>query len=262
MLSVQNISFSYGTQAVLDAVTFKVPGGKLCGLFGPNGAGKTTLFKCCLNHLKTGRGVVTIDGQRTSALSVKKLARKAAYVPQGHRPPFPFKVKDVVLMGRTPHLQPFSMIRRQDQHKAMQAMDALSIRPLADRFYNQLSGGQRQLVLIARAVAQESPLMLLDEPTSGLDFSNQIKIWQIMRGLAHEGKTILACSHDPNHVLWFCDEVIVLHQQHIVAHGAPAETINVSLMEEMYHQRYLIADVHGATVILPRDIANRTERRP
>ena len=260
MLSVQKLAFSYGREPVLDKVSFEMPSGQLCGLLGPNGSGKTTLFKCCLNHIKAYQGSVLIEGIETRGMPAKRMARAAAYVPQEHQPPFPFQVKDIVLMGRTPHLGAFSLVSRRDKQKTMEVLEDLGLVPLANRQYNQLSGGQRQLVLLARAMAQESPVMLLDEPTSALDLNNQIKIWRTIRRLSREGRTVLACSHDPNHLLWFCDRVVVLHDRQVLAQGEPAATITETLLDRLYKGACSVVDVAGAPMIVPRELMARHSR--
>ena len=163
------------------------------------------------------------------------MARMVSYVPQEHKPPFPYLVKDVVLMGRTPHLSGLFGVSKHHKQKVSEAMDLIGITHMADTPYNQLSGGQRQMVLIARAVAQETPLLFLDEPTSALDFSNQIKIMNILRQIADQGTTIVACTtHDPNHVLWFCDSVVVLDKQRFVAQGNPTDIMCDTVLDEIY----------------------------
>jgi iron complex transport system ATP-binding protein len=252
MFEVQNLSFSYGEHEILQGLSFAVRRGELCGLFGPNGCGKTTLFRCCLSFLKFG-GKVLLGGHETRSLGVKSLARRIAYVPQEHHPQFPFSVFEVVLMARTPHMASGLFgISRKDQAKALEALDWLDIADLAPLGYTQLSGGQRQLVLIARALAQETNVILLDEPTSSLDFHNQVKVWQVLRRIAGQGITILACSHDPNHVAWFCDRVVMLHDHKIVAEGKPREVFQEDLLNTLYQGSCRVVDAGDVTVVLPK----------
>jgi iron complex transport system ATP-binding protein len=259
MLDVRDLHFNYGSIPVLNGISFNVEEGELCGLFGPNGCGKTTLFKCCLNFLKSHSGSVLMDGKDVRALRVEDLAKVVAYVPQEHKPPFPYLSREVVLMGRTPRLNGFFGISRQDKIKAADAMDLLGLTELADFPYNQLSGGQRQMILMARAIAQETPLMFLDEPTSALDFSNQIRIWRIMRLVAESGVTILACSHDPNHVSWFCDKVVVMKDNRILKQGSSHNVITEATMDEIYQDMCSVRNLGGVKMVLPRDVALRQE---
>jgi iron complex transport system ATP-binding protein len=258
MLDIRDLSFAYDRQPVLRGITVHVAEGQLCGLFGPNGAGKTTLFKCCLGLLDYHAAALTIDGQDVGRLSPARLARLVAYVPQEHRPPFPFLVRDIVLMGRTPHLAWFGRASRRDHEVVSDTLTQLGIAHLAGRPYNELSGGQRQLVLIARAVAQDTPVILLDEPTSGLDFSNQVRIWEILQRLASRGTAVLACSHDPNHVAWFCHKVVAMNGTGVVAEGTPDEVITEPVLARIYAASCVVQRVAGVTVVLPRAVVHRS----
>lgn len=255
MLTVKDLRFQYGMQPVLKNISFHVGEGQLCGLFGPNGCGKTTLFKCCLKFLKSQGGEIMVDGQDINGLRIDEMAKLVAYVPQEHKPPFPYLVKDVVLMGRTPRLRSFFGTSKEDRRKALGALKLLGLQGIADKPYNQLSGGQRQMVLIARAVAQETPLMFLDEPTSALDFSNQIRIWRIMRQIAESGVTILACSHDPNHVSWYCDQVVVMNHNRILREGPPRKVITESVLDEIYRDVCAVRNLDEARMVLPKEVA-------
>lgn len=257
MIQIRNLKFSYGQHQVLKGVSTDILKGALCGLFGPNGSGKTTLFKCCLNFIKAESGEISVAGLQVRTTPVQQLAQAIAFVPQDHKPPFPYKVKEIVLMGRTPHLGGgFFAISRVHQEKAIEAMALLGILDLADTPYDNLSGGQRQLVLIARAIAQETSILFLDEPTSALDFHNQIKIWKILRKLTRDGLTVVACSHDPNHILWFCDQVVMLDQGNILADGEPGVCFNEETLAKIYQDTCHIHNLEGASIVLPRGLIN------
>jgi len=255
MLQVEDIHFNYGKKEILKNISFDVEEGLLCGLFGPNGCGKTTLFKCCMKFLKFHKGSVIMDGIDIKKHRIEDMAKVVAYVPQEHKPPFPYLVKEVVLMGRTPHLGGFFGVKRTDKEKALDALELLDISHLGEQPYNQLSGGQRQMVLIARAIAQETKLMFLDEPTSALDFSNQMRIWTLLRKVAEQGITILACSHDPNHVTWFCDKVVVMNNNGIIGQGAPNHVITETILDEIYQNMCTVRSLGKVKMILPRDVA-------
>jgi iron complex transport system ATP-binding protein len=260
MLDIDQLHFSYGTNHVLRGISARVQPGSVCAFFGPNGCGKTTLFRCCLRLQKPDQGEIFVNGRKVQKMSVGELARQTAFVPQEHQPPFPYLVKEVVLMGRTPHLGGgvFSIAPIHFE-KTLAALELLGIKHLADRHYHQLSGGQRQMVLIARAIAQDTPLIFLDEPTSALDYHNQIKIWQILRQLAGLGKTIVACSHDPNHVVWFCDQVVMMDGGKVIDAGDPAACFKSGNLEKIYGDTCVVREWQDSLMVLPRVVVDRQE---
>ncbi len=250
-LEIQGLSFSYANRPVLRDISFGVRQGSIVGLFGPNGSGKTTLFRCCLGLLEPDSGSVRIAGHDVRGQGIAELARRVAYVPQEHRPGFPFLVRELVAMGRTPHMGGLFRLTRTDLLRVEEALDKAGIRDLANEPCTRLSGGQRQLVCLARALAQEAPLMLLDEPTSALDFNNQMLVWQTLRRIAQEGVTALVCCHDPNHILWFCDSVAVLHQGALQASGPSRETLTADLLHTLYGDGLEVCTVEGRPLVRP-----------
>lgn len=233
-ISFSNLHFSYDKQEVLHGVSAGINSGGIHALFGPNGSGKTTLLKCLAGIFRPQSGEVFVQGQNTSGLAVKELSRRVCYVPQEHHVSFSYSVLEVVLMGRTPYLGGVSGPKAEDVLIAQEAISTVGIEDIAEKAYTELSGGQRQLVLMARALAQNSPVMILDEPTSALDFKNQLTVWQTLRDLKSSGRTILVCTHDPNHVLWFCDQVLVLKGGKLIAQGEADKLINDELLENLY----------------------------
>jgi len=252
MLAIRELSFAYD-HPVLDRVGFALQPQQLCALFGPNGTGKTTLYRCILGLLRPGPGgTIELDGVPTDSMPRAALARRIAYVPQEHSPPFPYLVKEMVLMGRTPHLGGVFGPSRADRSAAFAALEMIGISDLADRSYTSLSGGQRQLVLLARALAQDADILLLDEPTASLDFGNQLLLWRTIRRLTANGKTALICTHDPNHVLWFCDRVVVLGRDgQLQGVGTPDQIIEADLVERLYGPVASLHPVADRTVALP-----------
>jgi iron complex transport system ATP-binding protein len=257
MLAVANLHYSYGALEVLHGVSFEAAAGEVCGLFGPNGCGKTTLFRCCLGLLSGRAERLTVDGHAVTPMPPAERARLMAYVPQEHRPPFPLRVHDVVMLGRTPYLGLLGRASAGDLRTVDQTIDRLGLTDLAMRPYDRLSGGQRQLVLIARAVAQQTPVILLDEPASGLDFRNQVRIWRILRELAAGGTTVVCCTHDPNHVSWFCDRAVVLQAGHVVSQGPPDEALNLATLERLYPGVCSVTRADGLSIVRPSQLAGR-----
>lgn len=250
-LDIRGLSFSYGQHNVLDDISLSVKPGEICGLLGPNGCGKSTLFRCCMGFLHPQKGHVRVHGVNIAHMKPSALAAHVAYVPQEHRQPFPFTARDMVLMGRSPKMAGWFRLRREDERIAEEAMARIGILHLAERPCNQLSGGQRQLVLIARAMAQQTPLILLDEPTSSLDFSNQLSVWNVLREVASHGVAVLVCCHDPNHILWFCDKAAVMHKGRICAEGPSAEVVTQELLQHIYGPKCLRLGTGRASMVCP-----------
>jgi iron complex transport system ATP-binding protein len=258
MLSVRRLSFGYGTRPVLHDVSFDAAEGRVCGLFGPNGCGKTTLFRCCLG-LERGRAErLTVDGHSVASMAAGDRARLMAYVPQEHKPPFPLRVRDVVMLGRTPYLGLLGRASVDDDRVVDATLERLDLADLAARPYDRLSGGQRQLALIARAVAQQTPVILLDEPASGLDFRNQVRIWRLLGELAAGGTTVVCCTHDPNHVAWFCHRVVVMNQGRVVADGRPDTALDLQTLERLYPGICATGQADGIQVVHPSGLTRRS----
>lgn len=225
--------------------------GELCAILGINGSGKSTLFKCIMGFLSPKEGSVSFNERTVNHLKTSEIAKKVAYVPQEHPVTFPFTVREMVIMGRTAHISNFFNISDHHYEKTEEALRALSLEYLADKPFSQLSGGQRQMVLIARALAQETELMLLDEPTSSLDFKNQLRIWEILLNLKKEGKSVFVCTHDPNHVLWFCDRVIIIDKHRLIADGQPKDVLDQETLAQIYGPTCSLMNIEGKGIVLP-----------
>ena len=251
-LDIRHLSFAYAGAPVLHDVSLRVRPGQICGLLGPNGSGKSTLFRCCMGFLHPQEGQVHVKGVNIAHMSPAKLSRHVAYVPQEHRLPFPFLVRDMVLMGRSPHMNGWFRLSEEDRIIAEDVMRRIGIESLAEAACNQLSGGQRQLVLIARAMAQKTPLILLDEPTSALDFSNQLAVWKVLREVADEGVAILVCCHDPNHILWFCDTAAVLTRGRIFSQGPVHEAVTETVLQHIYGPQCVRISAGAVDMVCPR----------
>lgn len=251
-LCASNIHHAYRSRKVLHGANLQLAPGQVVSLLGANGAGKSTLLRIVLGLLRPQSGEVRLGDRALSDYPRRELARHLAYVPQVHATPFPYSVRQVVLMGRLPATGMFGAAGREDQRIAEQAMVRLGITALAERPYTEISGGERQLALIARALTQGSRLLILDEPASGLDYGNQIALLELLRRLADDGYGILKTTHHPDHVLASSDRVAILKDGAIIADGKPAEVMSASLLSELYGVAIAPARLaDGRTVILP-----------
>ncbi len=233
-LSADNLAFGYGTRRVGSGVTLELNAGEVLCLLGPNGSGKTTLFKTLLGLLPPQAGNVLIDGHDARTLARDEIARQISYVPQVHGAFFPYTVREIVLMGRTAHLGLFSAPSARDHAAALDAIRRMGIAHLADAVYTQISGGERQLALIARALAQDARMVIMDEPTANLDFGNQVRVLERIRALAGEGIGVLLSTHDPDHAFLCADRVAMLHQGGLTACGAAAEVMTAEKLQQLY----------------------------
>lgn len=233
-LEVRNLSFSYGEHPVLDDVSFSLEDGQVLSVLGPNGVGKSTLFHCILGLLTPQAGEILADGRNIRTLSSRELAQRIAYIPQSHNPAFHFNVLDMVLMGTTAQLGYFSAPGQKQLEQAQTVLEQLGISHLAQRGYAHISGGERQLCLIARAMVQQARILVLDEPSANLDYGNRIRVMQTLRALAKEGYAIIQSTHDPDQAYLYSDRILALCRGKVLAWGTPRETISNSLISRLY----------------------------
>ncbi len=233
-LEVCGLSFSYGEHDVLKSISFSAQYGELLSVLGPNGVGKSTLFRCILGLLKPQSGECLIDGKSTAGLSAKELAAHIAYIPQSHYPTFNFSVMDMVLMGTTAQVNALSVPGKRQMALAQEALDKLGISRLANRGYTNISGGERQLVLIARAIAQQAKILIMDEPSANLDYGNRTRVMRTVRSLAAQGYAIIQSTHDPDQAFLYSDKVLAIHGGQVLAHGSPKDTITGELISKLY----------------------------
>jgi iron complex transport system ATP-binding protein len=233
-LEASHLDFGYGARRVGRDVSLSVTAGEVLCLLGPNGSGKTTLFKTLLGLLPAQGGAVLLEGEDLRRMDRAMVARSVSYVPQAHAAFFPFTVEEVVLMGRTAHLGLFSSPSRRDREAAFAAVARMGIEHLADAVYTRISGGERQLTLIARALAQEAQVAVMDEPTANLDFGNQVRVLQHIQALAQSGIGVLLSTHDPDHAFICADRVAMLHEGKLARMGAPEDAITAASLRELY----------------------------
>lgn len=238
VLELQGLACGHGRRTVLGGIDLAVGAGEFLCLLGPNGVGKTTLFKTILRLLPPKAGTIRVHGEDVAAWPTRRFAAAVGYVPQAHTPPFAFSVTDVVCMGRAAHLGPFSVPSARDHEIAWEALDSLSLGPLAHRAYTEISGGERQMVLIARALAQQPDVLVMDEPTSNLDFGNQIAVLDLVRRLAERtGIAVVMTSHDPNHALSHGTRVAAIGRDGRVAVGLPEDVVTPAYLRATYGVR-------------------------
>jgi iron complex transport system ATP-binding protein len=247
-LEARELAFGYRNHRVGHDVSLSLQPGEVVCLLGPNGGGKTTLFRTLLGLLPAQGGNVLLGGDDLARLPRREIARRIAYVPQVHTGYFPFTVRDVVLMGRTAHLAPFASPSRADHDAAEEALARLDLAHLADAVYTQISGGERQLTLLARALAQSAPLMVMDEPTASLDFGNQIKVLERVGALAKSGIGVLLSTHDPDQAFLLGHRVALLHHGTLAALGAPQQVLTPAALHMLYGVEVDISKVGDARV--------------
>jgi cobalamin transport system ATP-binding protein len=234
-ISLEQLGFSYGTQAVLQDINLEIQHQSLLALIGPNGGGKTTLLRVMSKTLKPQRGRVEVAGQQLSSFNARKLAQKLAVISSEQHFEFPFSVADVVAMGRFPHLNRLERMSDRDWKIVDEAMERTCVLEFRNRSISQLSSGEKQRVLIARAVAQQPSILMLDEPNAHLDINHQIAIFSLLRALNRQHQmTVIVVLHDLSAAAAYCETMVLLHRGRIVRTGTPAEVITEELIRQTY----------------------------
>lgn len=243
-LEIEDLSCGYGKKKILSNLSVTVQTGDIVCILGPNGVGKTTFFKTLLGHIPKKGGEIRIDGKKFHSLSMKERAQYISYVPQFHATPFTFTVLDVVVMGRISHLKPFSSPQEKDINIAYQALERLGIMHLASCIFTEISGGEKQMVLIARALAQEARFMILDEPTASLDFGNQMNVLKVLNRLASEGLGVVLTTHMPDHAFLLHDtKAVMIVSRDKVLTGRAEEIVTAESLSEAYEVPVLVKNV-------------------
>ena len=256
-IEVQNLSFSYGDRPVLHDISFRVEKGEFLSILGPNGVGKSTLFRCVLGLLSGYTGQVLVDGADSRSFSGREAARHIAYIPQSSHPIFNYSVFDIVLMGRTSGLSTFRSPKKKDAELCRWALEKVGIPHLSDRCFHRLSGGEQQLVLIARALVQKAPILMLDEPTASLDFGNQLRVLEQCRNLAREGYTVIQTTHNPEQSYQYSDRILTLQHGRVLAEGTPKEVLTEKTIRALYGVEVDVVSLRDdrARICLPANIS-------
>jgi iron complex transport system ATP-binding protein len=247
MLEIRNLDFAYRNLNVLEDINFSATAGEFIAIIGPNGAGKSTLIKIMDGILRSKNAMVLLDGKSVERIPRKELAQIIAYLPQESKFAFAYTAREVVLMGRFPYLQGVWAYGADDIHIVHDVMNLMEIHRFKDRNFNELSGGEKQRVMIASALAQQPKIILLDEPTSALDLHHQIAIYQILRELQNDQNlTVIVVTHDINLAAQFCNRIILMGNGKIISDGKPEEVLKFKLLQETFGVKVYI-DINPLT---------------
>lgn len=234
LLEIEGLRGGYGKKDICRGISCELDRGQVLSVLGPNGCGKTTFFRLLLGFLAPSGGEIRIDGVSALEMSKRELAKLIAYIPQHHTPIFSYTVLEIIIMGRASHFSAFDKPRETDRAKAFAAMEMLKILPLANQKYTALSGGQRQMVLIARALCQEAKILVMDEPGASLDYANNQLVMDVVAELARRGYGIIMSTHSPEQPFSAADRVLLLKEGKTAAFGPPEEAITGETLEQVY----------------------------
>lgn len=260
ILNVTDGAFSYdGERMIFEDIAFAIKKNECLCILGPNGTGKSTLIKCLVGLMSLQKGTILLNGQKIEELSRAEIAKQIAYVPQGHQVVFPFPVDEYVLMGRSPHLSVFSSPGEEDCRIADEALKTVGIAHLAKRPVSEISGGELQLVLIARALAQQPAVMILDEPTSHLDFGNQVRVLRLIEKLAADGIAVIMSSHFPDHSFIIPQRVAIMKDCRFIAVGDADDVVTPAILQQAYGIDVTVTHVEevGRRICVPSATAAR-----
>ena len=256
LLEIENVFGGYGNGDILKGVSCSADYGDVLCLLGPNGCGKTTLFRMILRALPAAKGNIMLAGKNINKYSTKELANMIAYIPQYHSPVFAYTVLDVVIMGRASHFSDFETPKEPDREAAFAALEKVNALHLANKKYTSLSGGQRQLVLIARAICQSAKIFIMDEPAANLDYANHQLLMEVIAGLAQQGYCIIMSTHSPEHPFSVGNKVLLMKSGEVYGFGSPKETITSEALQFVYDIEMDVITTHDRygcerTICLP-----------
>ncbi len=254
VIEIENLSLKISDKLILNSVSLLVYEGDYLSIIGPNGAGKTSLLKCIMRIYSGYDGAIRLLGISQKKISQKNLAKQISYVPQANDRIFPFTVEEFVMMGRYPHLSPFTSISAADRKAVRNAMENTRIEPYADRMLNTLSGGERQIVFIAAALSQGAKIMLLDEPTTFLDPKHEAEIYSTLRRLNHElGITIISVTHDINNAVLQSQRIVILKGGSVIFSDEASKIMRNDVLEPAYDKSFTFIPhpITGQTIIAP-----------
>ncbi|HEY41186.1 MAG TPA: heme ABC transporter ATP-binding protein [Dehalococcoidia bacterium] len=264
-LEIKQVSFSYSNGLVLHDVDLSVKAGEMVGLLGPNGSGKTTLIKLASGVLKPGKGEIWLNGSTLSQMRRRAIARSIAVMPQQFHIPFAFKVGEVVMLGRIPFIRALTGETKADREAVGHALEVAGVTELENRRFDELSGGERQKVILAMVLAQQPQVLLLDEPTLHLDITHQVEILELVRGLnRQQNLTVVAAMHDLNLASLYFDRLVLLKEGRVHADGTPLEVITEDMLRKVFGASVKV-EAHPATgtphvVVMPEGTTNKASQ--
>lgn len=247
-LKVEHLDFYFGKRQILKDISFETQGGEFLSILGPNGVGKSTLFRCILNLLRPSAGSITVDGRNINQMTAREMAQHIAYIPQSHNPTFNYSVLDIVLMGTASQLRTMETPGKAQIETAQNALARMKIEHLAEHPYGFCSGGEKQLCLIARAIAQQAKILVMDEPSASLDFGNRIRVMQIVRSLVADGYAVVQTTHDPEQAFMYSEKILAIHDGHVLAWGTPQAVVDDALISKLYGIDVEVHSLHNDTV--------------
>ncbi len=252
IIEVENLGFDFAQKTILQKLSFNIKKGTFLGIIGPNGAGKTTLLNLLCGLLKPKTGSIKIDSKPVKSYQIKELAQKIAVVRQEFVPVFDFSVTEIVTMARTPYLSSFAFPSENDEKIINEALELTDATQFKDRLLGSLSGGERQRVFIARAIAQDTPILLLDEPTSFLDMKHQVGIYDLLKEVQiSKNKTIAAVTHDINLAAQYCDELLILSPHNNYIYGLPNDILNPELISKVFGIQVITGKISDKDFFIP-----------
>lgn len=250
-LEAQALVFSYGGADVLQGVSFCADVGERVAVLGPNGVGKSTLFRCLLGFLEPKSGSVRVAGRDVRAFSRRELSQQLAYIPQSYNPAFDHTVLESVLMGLSAQLGPLEQPGRAETRRAMEILQELGIAQLAERGCTRISGGERQLMLLGRALLQNARTLIMDEPTASLDYGNSFRVMQRIEALSQSGYSVIFSTHEPNQAYRYATKVLALKDGRVLAFGAPEQVLTAALLETLYGVPVAVTHVAAGSRTFP-----------
>ena len=254
-IEIDHLSFSYGDHAVLRGVSFSAEDGQVSAILGPNGVGKSTLFRSILGFLPPTEGSIRVNGLDMRSLDRRAAAREVAYIPQSCTPPFNYTMLEIVMMGLANRLGVFQLPREEQKKQALEAMESLGIAHLAHRGCGQVSGGERQLALLGRAIVQNARVLVMDEPTANLDCGNSCRVMEMTARLASQGYIVIFSTHDPNQAFRYADHVLALLDGRVLAAGRPEEVLTGETLSRLYGVKMAVCPVTVGERTFPVSVA-------